>query len=92
MTEADRPVVGPLHTDAPGEDLRAAVQRRGSLGGAFKAVAWSFFGVRRGADHERDVTRLNPLHVVAAGLAAAALFVLALWALVRWVVGSGVAA
>ena len=58
----------------------------------FKAVAWSFFGVRRSADYERDVQRLNPVHVVVAGLISAALFVGAVVLLVRWVVSSGVAA
>ena len=55
------------------------------------AVAWSFFGVRRSADLERDVRRLNPVHVVIAGVAGAALFVVVLVLLVKWVVGSGVA-
>ncbi len=68
------------------------VQRKGSLLQTVGAVAWSFFGVRRGADCERDVSRLNPLHVVIAGLVGAALFVVTLVFLVEWVVGSGVAA
>jgi hypothetical protein len=57
----------------------------------FRAVAWSFFGVRRSADHAQDMQRLNPVHVIAAGVVSAAVFVLALVLLVRWVVGSGVA-
>ena len=66
--------------------------RRGTLLQTMRAVAWSFFGVRRSAGHEHDdVARLNPVHVVIAGLAGAALFVLAIVLLVRWVVGSGVA-
>jgi hypothetical protein len=43
-----------------------------------RAVLWSFFGVRRRSGYERDAARLNPVHVIIAGLAAAALFVLAL--------------
>jgi hypothetical protein len=58
----------------------------------FQAVAWSFFGVRKRAEYEKDLAQLNPLHVIVAGLVAAALFVLGLIVLVRWVVGSGVAA
>jgi len=57
-----------------------------------RAVAWSFFGVRRAVDLERDAQRLNPVHVVVGGVLGAALFVAALVWLVRWVVGSGVAA
>jgi len=57
-----------------------------------RAVAWSFFGVRRAADLENDVQRLNPVHVVVGGVLGAALFVVVLVWFVKWVVGSGVAA
>ena len=66
--------------------------RRGSLLRTVRAVAWSFFGVRKSKDLERDVGELNPLHVVIAGVIVAALFVVALIVLVNWVIGSGVAA
>ncbi len=56
------------------------------------AVVWSFFGVRKSQDFERDVSELNPLHLVVAGVLVAALFVGALIALVNWVIKSGVAA
>ena len=56
------------------------------------AVVWSFFGVRKSKDLERDVSELNPLHLVVAGVVVAALFVGALIALVNWVIKSGVAA
>ncbi len=52
-----------------------------------KAVAWSFFGVRRRKDHESDVANLNPVHVVIAGVAMAAIFVITLVTIVRFVVG-----
>jgi len=55
------------------------------------AVAWSFFGVRRSVDYAQDVAKLNPVHVVIAGIVGAALFVCALVLLVKWVVGSGIA-
>jgi hypothetical protein len=72
-------------------DLKDAVARRGSFLQTARAVGWSFFGVRRSSGLAEDVQKLNPLHVVAAGLAGAALFVVALVLLVRWVIGSGVA-
>ena len=75
----------------PGEDLREAVQRKGSFWQTLRAVAWSFFGVRKGSEYEKDVSRLNPLHVVIAGVVGAILFVVALVLLVNWVIGSGVA-
>jgi hypothetical protein len=67
-------------------------QRRGSLLQTVRAVAWSFFGVRRSAGYEDDVNKLNPVHVIIAGVLGAALFVLCIVLLVRWIVGSGVAA
>ena len=73
-------------------DLRNAAARKGSFGQTLRAVAWSFFGVRRSADYAQDVAKLNPVHVVIAGVIGAGLFVLALVLLVQWVVGSGVAA
>jgi hypothetical protein len=58
----------------------------------FKAVAWSFFGVRKGSEYERDIAELKPQHVIVVGIVCAALFVLVLVAIVKWVIGSGVAA
>jgi hypothetical protein len=52
---------------------------------AFKAVFWSFFGVRRRSEYEADTHRLKPQHVVAAGLASAAAFVLVLFGIVKLV-------
>ena len=54
--------------------------------------AWSFLGIRRSDGYAQDVSKLNPVHVVIGGVLGAVLFVLALVVLVRWVVGSGVAA
>jgi len=70
----------------------AAGRRPAGLAQTARAVFWSFFGVRKRADYESDVNQLNPRHVLVAGIVGAALFVLALVLLVRWVVGSGVAA
>jgi hypothetical protein len=59
---------------------------------AFKAVAWSFFGVRKRSEHERDVAELKPQHVIVAGIVSAAVFVLLLVVAVKWIISSGVAA
>jgi hypothetical protein len=77
------------HDDQGG--LRDAVARKGSFLQTMKAVGWSFFGVRKSTDYEKDLSRLNPVHVVIAGIVGAALFVLALVLLVNWVLSSGVA-
>ncbi|SOE54070.1 Protein of unknown function [Burkholderia sp. D7] len=50
-----------------------------------KAVFWSFFGVRRRRDLESDAS-LNPLHLIAAGVIGAALFIVVLLVVVRAVV------
>jgi Protein of unknown function (DUF2970) len=68
------------------DDLKRAIQRKGSFAQTMKAVAWSFFGVRKGKDYEQDVSKLNPIHVVIAGVISAALFVVVLLLIVRWVV------
>ena len=67
--------------------LREAVARKGSFGQTMKAVAWSFFGVRKSSEHEKDVSQLNPVHVIIAGIVAALVFIGVLIAVVRWVVG-----
>ena len=38
--------------------------RAGSLLRTVKAVAWSFFGIRKRSDYEKDLAKLNPLHVI----------------------------
>jgi hypothetical protein len=52
---------------------------------AFKAVFWSFLGVRKRDDYESDTRNLKPQHVIAAGVVSALVFVLALFALVKWI-------
>ena len=52
---------------------------------AFKAVFWSFFGVRRRSDYESDTEKLTPQAVIAAGLVSAAAFVLLLFGIVKFV-------
>ena len=73
------------------KDLREAAQRKGSFAQTFKAVAWSFFGVRKSSDYAQDVAQINPVHVIVAGVIAAVLFVVGLILLVNWVIDSGVA-
>jgi len=75
----------------PDEGLRGAVSRKGSFVRTLRAVAWSFFGVRKSRDLEQDVSELNPVHVIIAGVIGAVLFVIGLVALVGWVLSSGIA-
>jgi hypothetical protein len=52
---------------------------------AFKAVFWSFFGVRKHKHYEADFTQLKPWQVVAAGLVSIVVFVVAIYLLVQLV-------
>ena len=52
---------------------------------AFKAVFWSFFGVRKREDYAADSQRLKPQHLIAAGLASAFVFVMILLGIVTLV-------
>ncbi len=61
--------------------------RRAGFWATVRTVLWSFFGVRRRADHHRDAASLDPKAVVVAGVLGGVLFVLALVAVVRLVVG-----
>ncbi len=74
------------------DSLRDATRRPASPLQTLRAVAWSFLGIRRSSGLQEDVQQLNPVHVVIGGIVGAALFVLAVMMLVRWVVNSGVAA
>jgi preprotein translocase subunit Sec61beta len=70
------------------DDLKQASQRRMSFVATVKAVLWSFFGVRKKSAYEEDTQKLNPVHVIIAGIIAAVLFVLALLLLVKIVVAT----
>lgn len=71
--------------------FKDAAARKGSFLQTMRAVAWSFFGVRKSAAYERDVSELNPVHVIIAGLIGAIVFISALVVLVNWIIASGVA-
>ena len=53
---------------------------------SLKAVLWSFVGLRRKSDFDKDEVKLNPLHVILAGLLAVLLFIGMLVTVVKLVV------
>ena len=53
---------------------------------SLKMVAWSFFGIRKNSESHDETARVNPVHVVVAGIASAVVFVIGLILLVNWVV------
>ncbi len=64
--------------------------RRPSLPGAVNTVLWSFLGIRRRSAHESETAPLSPAHIVVAGVIGAAMFVVVLVTLVRFIVtGAG---
>lgn len=60
--------------------------RNASFGATMKAVFWSFFGVRKRKDYERDAANLNPIHVIIAGLIGVVIFIGILVTVVRFAV------
>lgn len=69
------------------DDLKKAAKRKASFGATMKAVLWSFFGVRKKSDYEKDAQQLNPVHVIIAGLIGALIFIATLILIVKSVVG-----
>lgn len=69
------------------QELKQAAGRKASFLQTLSAVLWSFFGVRKGRDHDRDMASLNPVHVMITGVVAGILFVLTLVIVVRVVLG-----
>lgn len=57
------------------DELNQAGGRKASFGATMKAVFWSFFGIRKRSDYEKDSASLNPVHVIIAGLIGAAIFI-----------------
>lgn len=52
-----------------------------------KAVLSAFIGIRKGAAHERDAVTITPVQAIVAGVIGAAIFVLSLVMLVRYITG-----
>ena len=69
------------------DDLKQATQRKASFGATMKAVFWSFFGIRKKSDYEKDAQQLNPVHVIIAGVIGALIFIATLLFIVKSVVG-----
>ena len=69
------------------DELKEAVKRKMSFWQTLRAVFWSFIGLRKGAEHDRDMANLNPIHVIVAGLLGAVILVVVLIGIVRLVVG-----
>ncbi|MFT4194323.1 DUF2970 domain-containing protein [Ottowia sp.] len=62
-------------------------QARPSFWRSLRMVGWGLLGVRKHDEYQQDLAQVSPFHVIAAGLIAAVLLVLALVGLVNWVAG-----
>ena len=69
------------------DDLREASRRKASFLHTLSAVFWLFLGLRGAKSYSEDIGKLNPVHVIIAGLIAAVLFVVLLIVIVRAVAG-----
>jgi len=53
---------------------------------SMRIVAWSFLGIRKNSESNEDISRVNPVHIIGAGIAGAAILVIGLILLVNWIV------
>ena len=53
---------------------------------ATRAVLWGFLGVRKFDEYQKDLQRVQPLHILLVGVVMTFLFVAGLMLLVNWIV------
>ena len=67
-------------------DSRGEPAPTASFWRSLKIVAWSFLGIRKSSEFREDMARVNPFHLILAGLAGVVMLVMGLIVLVNWVV------
>lgn len=67
----------------PSEHESGGPEQRRSPLRAVAAVLSAFIGIRKNSARDRDLATIKPLHVVVAGLIAAAIFVITIVTVVR---------
>jgi len=72
------------------QDIKELAQRKLNFFQTLKAVLWALFGVRKSSGYQEDIAKLNPVHLVIAGLLAGVIFVVGLVLIAQWVVASAV--
>jgi len=68
------------------DDLKEIAQRKLSFFQTLKAVLWALFGVRKGSGYQEDIAKLNPLHIIIAGILLTVIFVVSLVKLAGWAI------
>jgi len=66
-------------------DMTETQQRKATPLQVAKAVLSAFIGIRKRSAHERDVVTITPFQVIVTGIFFAAIFVLSLVVLVRYI-------
>ena len=70
------------------DDIRDLSKRNLNFLQTMKAVAWGIFGVRKNKGYNEDISKLNPIHLIIAGVIAAVLFVVVLVLAAKWLTAS----
>ena len=68
------------------DDLKEVAQRKLSFLQTLKAVLWAMFGVRKGSGYQEDIAKLNPVHLIIAGILLAIICVVSLVKLAGWAI------
>lgn len=68
------------------DDIQELSRRKLNFFQTLKAVAWGFFGVRKGKGYQQDISSLNPVHLILAGVIAAIVFVVGLVVIAGWLI------
>jgi hypothetical protein len=63
-----------------------AGQQKASFFYSLRAVFWAFLGLRRKSDFDTDSVKINPVHIVLAGLIGVAILIGVLISIVKFVV------
>jgi len=66
--------------------LQSKQTEKRSFFATLAAVFWSFVGLRRLTDYEKDATSFNPFYVIGAGVVGVGIFIAVLLVLVKLVV------
>ena len=68
------------------DDLKELAQRKLSFFQTLKAVLWAMFGVRKGSNYQEDIAKLNPVHLIVAGILLTVIFVVSLVKIAGWAI------
>ena len=68
------------------DDLKEVAQRKLNFFQTLKAVLWALFGVRKGSGYQEDIAKLNPVHIIIAGILLTVIFVVSLVKLAGWAI------